>query len=77
MMVLIANGWGGVGKGMDLIIQKQRADTETKRMALMVIGNIIIITWFSGWWLAVHQTTRVLKKILGQFFCLEDKQGLL
>lgn len=54
-----------MGKGIGLIIQKQRADMETEGIALtwaMVLVTITIIGWFSGRWLAIHQTTRILRK---------------
>lgn len=35
MVVLIASRWRGVGKGMDLTVQKQRADMEAKGMTLI------------------------------------------
>ena len=50
---------------MDLIVQKQKADMETKGMALIwatVLRTVTIIEWFPGRCLAVCHTTRTLKK---------------
>ena len=50
---------------MDLTVQKQNADMETKGMALIwatVLGTVRIIEWFSGRCLAVCHTTGTLKK---------------
>ena len=49
---------------MDLTVQKQNADMETKGMALIwatVLGTVRIIEWFSGRCLAVCHTTGTLK----------------
>lgn len=43
MVVLIASGWGGVGKGMDLTIQKQRTSVETKGMALIWVMTVELL----------------------------------
>lgn len=67
---------------MDLIVRKRKADMETKGMALIwatVLRTVTIIEWFPGRCLAVCHTTRRLKKknLMGEFFCLEEKQELL
>lgn len=69
MVVLIADRWERMGKGVDLSIQKQMVDMEAKGMALiwaMTVGTIIIK--FSGRWLALHFS----KKSSGGFFFLVD-----